>query len=167
MSCRRRGHQESVESRRILRVRRMDERHHSDPSEVRANSAIISGGFKELADRAQIELRIDHSLSACEYFFDEVTWKIHHYNLLPSDEEGKIDFMRLIAKEHGIDLQDCVFVGDGMNDVHPARAVGFSVAFNAQLQLREAASAVIDQAQGAEDFCAVAEAIRQNFSRRS
>ena len=131
-----------------------------------AITVIISGGFKALADRAQRELKADHALSACEYFFDDQTGKIHHFNLLPSDEEGKVDFMKLIAKEHGIDLEDCVFVGDGKNDVGPACAVGFSIAFNAQQELRRFASKAIDQPKGEENFSAVAEAIRECFPHR-
>src|SRR5260221_9361253 len=50
-------------------------------------TAIISGGFKALADRAQRDLKIDHALSACEYFFDAATGTIEHFNLLPSDDK--------------------------------------------------------------------------------
>lgn len=126
-------------------------------------TAIISGGFKALTDRVQRHLRIDHALSGCEYFFSDETEQIEHFNLLPSDEEGKVDFMRLIAKEHGIKTRRCVFVGDGKNDIHLARAVGFSIAFNAQDELKRVASIVIDQPQGEENFYAVATAIRQRF----
>src|SRR5688572_15311847 len=40
--------------------------------ELRANgvvTAIVSGGFKALGDRAQRILRVDHAICACEYFF--------------------------------------------------------------------------------------------------
>ena len=130
-----------------------------------AITAIVSGGFKALADRAQLRLRIDHALSACEYCFDKKTGRIEHFNLLPSDERGKVDFVKLIAKEHDIDLRDCAFVGDGKNDVHLARAVGFSVAFNAQSELRKRATIMVDQPEGREDFLAVADVIDKHFSR--
>ena len=78
----------------------------------------------------------------------------------------RIGFMKLIAKEHGIDLEDCVFVGDGKNDVGPACAVGFSIAFNAQQELKRFASKVIDQPEGEENFSAVAKAIRECFPDR-
>lgn len=128
-----------------------------------AVTALITGGFKALADRAQRELKIDHALSACEYFFDEKTREIEHFNLLPSDEVGKVDLMRLIAKEHGADLSDCVFVGDGKNDIGAVQAVGFSIAFNAQQELKEYSTVVIDQPRGKEDFRAVADAIQKKF----
>lgn len=126
-----------------------------------AVTAIISGGFKALADRTQRELKIDHALAACEYFFDTGSGKIEHFNLLPSDEKGKIQFMKLIALEHGVDEGDCVFVGDGKNDVPLAKEVGFSVAFNAQDELRRVATVVIDQKLGEEDFFAVVRAIEE------
>ena len=124
-------------------------------------TAIVSGGFKALADRAQRELRIDYAFSACEYFFNDQTSEIDHFNLLPSDEEGKVDFVMLIAKEHGFNIKDCAFIGDGKNDVHLACAVGCSVAFNAQAELKQVASIVVEQIKGQEDFSVVPKAIRE------
>ncbi len=127
-------------------------------------TVIISGGFKALADRAQKELKIDHALSACEYFFNEESGEIDHFNLLPSDHGGKVSFVKLIAKEHGVSLKDCVFVGDGKNDVTVAMTVGFSIAFNAQPELKKVASFSIDQRTGHEDFSAVLNTIHENFT---
>lgn len=126
-------------------------------------TAIISGGFKALADLAQVELRIDHALSGCDYFFNQTTGLIEHFNLLPSDEVGKVDFMRLIAKELCVEKEECVFIGDGKNDVHLAREVGLSIAFNAQTELRSVCTAIIDQPKESEDFYAVVEVIKQHF----
>jgi len=128
-----------------------------------AITAIITGGFKALADRVQRQLKIDHAFSGCEYFFDPNGY-IQHFNLLPADEEGKVDFMQLIAKEHGVERKDCVFVGDGKNDVHLAKAVGVSIAFNAQPELKNVASISIDQELGHEDFYEVARVIRRQFN---
>lgn len=126
-------------------------------------TAIVTGGFKALADRVQRQFRFDHALSACEYFFEEQTGTIEHFNLLPSDEAGKVDFVSLIAKEHGVNLEDCVFVGDGKNDVCLASAVGCSIAFNAQPELKKVATYAIDQQIGNEDFAVVATIISQHF----
>ena len=131
-----------------------------------AISAVVTGGFKALADRVQRRLRIHHSFSACEYFFDAETGLIDHFNLLPADEAGKADFMRLTCREYGVDPKDCAFVGDGKNDVHLAQAVGFSVAFNAQSELRAVAAESISQSPGTEDFTAVVDALERGFSSR-
>lgn len=122
-----------------------------------ATTAIISGGFKALADRVQRQFKIDHALAGCEYFFESETGLLDHWNLLPSDYEGKVDFMRLIMKEYRILKDRCAFIGDGQNDVPLAKEVGVSVAFNAQPELRAVCTWAIDQAPGSEDFGAVAD----------
>jgi phosphoserine phosphatase len=122
-----------------------------------AVTCVVTGGFKALADRVQKRLRIHHAFAACEYFFDSGTGLIDHFNLLPADEVGKVDFMNLMCREYGVAPERCAFVGDGMNDVHLARAVGFSIAFNAQPELIAAATTAVSQAGGAEDFSVVAD----------
>jgi phosphoserine phosphatase len=114
-----------------------------------AVTVLITGGFKALADKVQRTLRLRHSFAACEYFFDE-TGALEHWNLLPADEAGKVDFMRLICDEYGVEPLACAFIGDGMNDVHLARTVGFSIAFNAQKELEDVASVKVRQPVGKE-----------------
>jgi phosphoserine phosphatase len=129
-----------------------------------ATSVLISGGFKALADRVQRRTRIHHSFAGCDYFFDPVSGAVDHVNLLPADEEGKVDFMRLMCREFKVDPMDCVFVGDGRNDVPLAGQVGCSIAFNAQEELRCMAHHCIDQPHGREDFMAVTRLIEQEFA---
>ncbi len=135
-------------------------------SEFKRNGAItatISGSFKALSDRVQKELKIDHAMAGCDYFFDEVAGGVAHFNLLPSDEEGKVHFMRLILAEHGLDPMDCVFIGDGKNDIPLAKEVGFSISFNAHDDLRKVSDYRIDQAEGEEDFLQVTRVINEHF----
>jgi phosphoserine phosphatase len=128
-------------------------------------TALVSGGFKAHADRLQRQLGIRHTYAACEYFFDD-DGLMTHPNLLPADEEGKVDFMRLLCREYSFNPTDCAFVGDGKNDVHLARAVGFSVAFNAQPELVQVASVSIEQGRGMEDFSAVVDELSKERKRR-
>jgi len=114
-------------------------------------TALISGGFKAQADRAQRDLKIDHSFAACEYLWDE-SGEISHWNLLPCDYEGKVDFMKLIMKEHGLSPEECAFVGDGKNDVFLAKEVGKSIAFNGADELQRTTTHAINQEEGKEDF---------------
>jgi phosphoserine phosphatase len=132
-----------------------------------AITVIISGAFKALADRVQQAFKIDHALSACEYFFDPETGRLDHWNLLPSDFTGKLDFMRFIMKAYRVRARGCAFIGDGDNDVPMAEKVGLSIAFNAQPKLREVCTHVIDQPQGEENFRAVAEYLDRYRVRRS
>jgi phosphoserine phosphatase len=133
--------------------------------ERRAVTAIISGAFKALADRAQQSLKVDHALAGCDYFFDPETGLLDHWNLLPSDYEGKVDFMRLIMKEYQARKEECAFIGDGQNDIPMAKEVGLSIAFNAQPELKQVCTYVIDQAPGSQDFRAVAECINRHAIR--
>jgi phosphoserine phosphatase len=130
-------------------------------------TVLITGGFKALADRVQRELKLRHSFAACEYFFNDETGLLEHANLLPADEAGKADFMRLMCREYNADPAMCAFVGDGMNDVHLAREVGFSIAFNAQPELERVASVKVSQPVGEEDFTAVVEALSQHRNQHS
>lgn len=117
-----------------------------------AITAIVSGGFKALADRVQRDFKIHHALSGCEYFFNAQTGQLEHWNLLPSDYEGKIHFVKAVMAEYGIPKEGCAFIGDAKNDVLVAREVGLSIAFNAQPELQQVCTHVIDQAPGKESF---------------
>ncbi len=115
---------------------------------------IMTGGFKELADRAQMDFGIDHSFAACEYFWDK-KGKLKQWNVLPSDYEGKIDFMELMIREFGLNKQECAFVGDGRNDIPLAKEVEFSICFNGPKELQEVCKHSIKQPRGKEDLRAV------------
>ncbi len=114
-------------------------------------TVLISGGFKALANKAQLKLKINHAYSACEYFFDK-NGELDFFNLLPSDNEGKVSFMMQIAFEYGVSPKDCVFIGDGKNDVYIAKKVGTSIAFNAQPELIKISTHSIVQVRGEENL---------------
>jgi phosphoserine phosphatase len=107
--------------------------------------AVISGGFKNLADRAIRDLGIHHVFAACEYFFDEKTKKLKSWNLMPCDYQGKVDFMRLLIKEHGLKAKQCAFVGDGVNDISLAKECCISIAFNGRKELQEVTTYAVNQ----------------------
>lgn len=88
----------------------------------------ISGGFQNLSQRAQIKLKVHHSFTACTYFFNEGL--LSGYNLIPSDFNGKIDFVKLVCNEYGLSFDDWIFVGDGKNDVAIAKTAPLSFAIN-------------------------------------
>ena len=109
-------------------------------------TALITGGLKAQADIVQQELKIHHAMSACEFFWNG-DGSLVHYNLLPTDLEGKLDFMKLMIKEYGLKEEQCAFIGDGINDVKLAEAVGLSIAFNAEEELRQVSTHVINQGE--------------------
>jgi len=114
-------------------------------------TVLLSGGFKAQADKAQKDLKIDHAFAACEYFWDK-NGELLHWNLFPSDYEGKIDFMKLIMKEYKVTPDECVFVGDGINDVYLAKEVKIGISFNGHEELQKVCTHSINQPEGQEDF---------------
>lgn len=104
---------------------------------------IVSGGFRELAARAQRDLRISHAFAACEYLFDD-QGSLAEYNLLPCDFHGKLSFVQLMLEEYRIDERDWVFVGDGVNDIPIASAAPVSIAYRGHPGLRAVATHSID-----------------------
>lgn len=106
-------------------------------------TCIITGGFKNLANRAIRDLGVDHTFAAVEYFFDD--GKLKSWNSLPSDYEGKVDFMRLMMREYKIKPEECAFVGEGINDIPLAKEVGMSIAFNGRKELQEVAKHSVNQ----------------------
>lgn len=92
-------------------------------------TAIVSGGFIAQARRAQIDLRIHHAYAATDLFWDS-NGNLIHWNIYPSDFEGKVDFVRLMMREYRLEREECAFIGDGANDVSIASSVGTSVAYN-------------------------------------
>lgn len=117
-------------------------------------TVLITGGIKALADKVQRALKIDHAFSACEYFFDKDGF-VEFVNLLPSDNRGKSSFMKQVIYEHGLKPNDCLFVGDGMNDRFLALEVGTSIAFNAQPELEKVTTYRINQKQGQESLLSI------------
>jgi phosphoserine phosphatase len=123
-----------------------------NPNVVQALSSIdrghyelvmVSGGFRELAARAQRDLRIVHAFAACEYLFDDHEC-IQTFNILPCDFQGKIDFILLMLREYGLTKEDWVFIGDGANDVPIAEAAPVSIGYRPHPKLRAVVTHVID-----------------------
>jgi len=107
---------------------------------------LISGGFRELAARAQGDLHVHHAFAACEYFFDKMG-RLDSYNLLPCDFQGKLDFIHLMLREYGLTATEWVFVGDGPNDVLIAKNAPISVGYRPHPELRKVVTHTV------EDFC--------------
>jgi phosphoserine phosphatase len=126
-------------------------------------TCIITGGFKELAERVVTRYQIDHAISACEYYFAE--GKLDHAIYFPSDYFGKVDFMKIIMREYAQTPYDCIFIGDGKNDADLARHVATSFAFNAQSELKAVATESIDQAQGGENLAAILRLLNEPTQR--
>lgn len=109
---------------------------------ARFEPVIVSGGFRELARRAQTDLSIKHAFAACEYMFTK-SGHLAGYNLLPCDFAGKLDFIRLMLREYALGETDWVFIADGANDVPTAHAAPFSIGFRPDPKLAREVTASI------------------------
>lgn len=102
-------------------------------------TAIISGGLINQAKHTQLQLDIPHSFAASELFFDE-NGAIIGWNILPSDNAAKADYVELLRRECNIAREECAFVGDGKNDTSIANLVGLSFAYRAHPKLQAVAT---------------------------
>lgn len=108
-------------------------------------TAIITGSFEDLAQRATKELGgINHIFAHCKLHFNNrgllESWKLH-----PTDYEDKALFVKQIAKKHNIPLKQCAYIGDDVNDITAFKEVGLSIAFNTNKpKVRQAAKVVIE-----------------------
>jgi phosphoserine phosphatase len=105
---------------------------------------LVSGGFRELAARAQKDIKISHVFAACEYLFGE-DGLLESYNLLPCDFNGKIDFIKLMVREYCLKPEDWLFVGDGANDVAVAMSAPISIGYRSHPELRRVVTFNIEE----------------------
>lgn len=105
---------------------------------------MVTGGFRELTARAQLDHRIEHCFAACEYLFgdneDLVGW-----NLLPCDFAGKKDFIDLTLRDYGLSESDWLFVCDGRNDIPVAEVAPISVGYRPHAELAAEVDYVIHE----------------------
>jgi HAD superfamily PSPase-like hydrolase len=110
-------------------------------------------GYKLLLVSGTINIVIDTLLP--EHPFDEVLantikfdadGKISSWKATPYDFEHKVTAMKAIAKQEGITLGECVFVGDNDNDVQAIEAAGLGIAFNPKSEkVKKAADVIIEK----------------------
>ncbi len=122
-------------------------------------TALISGGFMALAENVSNELGIDYTRAACKLEWD-YQGNLAGWNLLREDYGSKVTSLEEIIAECGAELSNCVYVGNGKNDVSVAKYIvengGTAVAFNGPPELKEVCTYSVD----GENFYEVLEYIR-------
>jgi phosphoserine phosphatase len=107
-------------------------------------TAIATGGFDFIASRLQSEIGVhDFCANSLEFSNGRLTGEITTRII---DAEGKAEFVRHLAKRHGIPLSEVVVIGDGANDIPMMRAARLSVAYHAKPKVVEAASCSLSHA---------------------
>jgi len=108
-------------------------------------TAVITGGFKALAERMQGLLGLDYIIAHCDLIFDEDK-NLKEWQLIPCDFEGKVEYFNKQAKELNLNPSECAYIGDEVNDIHIFRKAGLSIAFNClKEEVKKAAHVVIDK----------------------
>ncbi len=78
-------------------------------------------------------------------YFDE-NGQINKIEATEYDMDGKALALRKIAEREKIDLKECVFIGDYLNDMKIIQEAGLGIAFNCQHdELKKAADVVIEK----------------------
>jgi len=110
-------------------------------------TCILTGSFEKLALRAKEELGVDFYYAHCKLIFD-ANGKLVSWNLQRTDYEDKAKFVRSLAKAINVDLKECVFIGDDVNDISGMKNIGLSIAFKAEkTKVRNVASIKIDEGE--------------------
>ncbi len=103
--------------------------------------AIVSGGFTAITDHLAEELGLDHAVAN---ELEVVDGRLTGRTVGPVvDRERKAEVLRELAAAEGLELGQCVAVGDGANDLAMLSAAGLGIAFNAKPVVREAADTTV------------------------
>lgn len=106
-------------------------------------TAMVTGGFSRIAERVAGKLGIDHVVSNDLVIEGgKLTGEVEG----PLVDGSKDEALRLLARELGIELGDCVVVGDGANDLPMMEEAGIGIAFNANKILYREADIITDDA---------------------
>lgn len=107
-------------------------------------TAVITGSFNVLAERVQSEMGIDDVVAHCNLEFDD-EGKLNGWKLTPCDYEGKVGAFLGLARKHGADPAECVYIGDEVNDIPIFQKAGLAIAFNCNKEVvKKAAHVVVD-----------------------
>ncbi len=105
-----------------------------------AYCALVSGGFTVFTQRIAERLGFDeHQANTLEIIDGRLTGRVVPPIL---GREAKLDALRRIASERGVDMVLTLAVGDGANDLDMLREAGLGVAFRAKPKVREAVAAL-------------------------
>jgi phosphoserine phosphatase len=101
-----------------------------------ARTALVSGGFRQFTEKVAAHLGFDeNSANRLVVENGRLTGRVEEPIL---GEAAKVDAVRRIAAERGLDSADTIAVGDGANDVAMLIEAGMGVALHAKPHVQEA-----------------------------
>ncbi len=95
-----------------------------------ATTALVSGGFTYFTGRVADLLGFD--IHRANTLLDDGTALTGEVGEPILDRAAKLEALQELAAEQGLDMADCLAVGDGANDLAMIRAAGLGVAFHAK-----------------------------------
>jgi phosphoserine phosphatase len=92
--------------------------------------ALVSGGFTEIVQWIASDLGIGHfQANQLEIVDNQLTGKVHGAVV---DRAAKAEYLQSLVDRFGVDLRECVAIGDGANDLDMIALAGTGIAFNAK-----------------------------------
>ena len=118
-------------------------------SELKRNGlrlAIISGTINIVLEKFIPDYEdIFDDVFLSRIYFDE-SGNISKVEATEFDMDGKVLALRKIVEKEKINLKECVFVGDYLNDIKIMQEAGLGIAFNCQHEeLKKVANVVVDK----------------------
>ena len=95
-----------------------------------ARTALVSGGFTYFTGR--VAERLGFHVHRANTLLNDGTALTGEVGAPILDRAAKLDALQELAAEHGLEMADCLAVGDGANDLAMIRAAGLGVAFHAK-----------------------------------
>lgn len=109
-----------------------------------AVTALVSGGFTFFTGRVAAEIGFDvHRSNVLLHDGAALTGEVAEPIL---DRDAKLDTLRTLVAERGLDMAATLAVGDGANDLAMLRAAGLGIAFHAKPIVAAEARARVDHA---------------------
>ncbi len=108
--------------------------------------AIISGSLNIVIEKLIPDFKEYFKYILINRLFFDDKGEITGSKFTEYDMEKKADGLNYIAKQEGILLSECMFIGDNFNDMEIAKEAGFSIAFNSKSdELNKIVDAVIEK----------------------
>lgn len=105
-------------------------------------TVLITGGFDVVAEELGRRLGFDYVFANRLVVKDGVlTGEVEGEVMGPED---KLRILREVAEKHGIELEECVAIGDGANDLLIIRNAGLGVGFSPKEVVRRQAKALVN-----------------------
>ncbi|HLT76827.1 MAG TPA: phosphoserine phosphatase SerB [Ferrovibrio sp.] len=99
--------------------------------------ALVSGGFDYYTGPVAAQLGFDeHQANHLIIADGQISGEVREPIL---GREAKLEALRRVAQQRGIDVKDCIAVGDGANDLDMLGEAGLGIAFHAKPKVQEAA----------------------------